>query len=52
MTTLTAVPSLRFPLPCNLGIHYLLALTAPTFAVIGRFLPLLERGVPFSLWLV
>ena len=42
MATTPAVPSLRLRLPCNLGIHYLLALTAPAFAVSGRFQPFLE----------
>ena len=43
--TTPAVPSLRLSLQCNLGIHYLLALTAPAFAVSGRFQPFLEsRG--------
>ena len=42
MATTPAVPSLRLRLPCNLGIYYLLALTAPAFAVSGRFQPFLE----------
>ena len=36
-----AVPS-KLHLPCNLGIHCLLALTASAFAVSGRFQPFLE----------
>ena len=54
MATTPTVPSLRFRLRCNLGIHHLLALTAPAFAVSGRFQPFLESwgGVPFSLRLV
>ena len=42
MTSTPAFPSLRLGFPCNLGFHHLLALTAPAFAVSGRFLPFLE----------
>ena len=36
MATTPAVLSLRLHLQCNLGMHYLLELTAPVFAVSGR----------------
>ena len=42
MATTPAVLSIRLHLPCNLGIHYLLALKAPAFAVSGRLQPFLE----------
>ena len=42
MATTPAVRSLHLRLPCNLGIYYLLALTAPAFAVSGRFQPFLD----------
>ena len=42
MATTPAVPSLRLRLPRNIDIRYLLALTAPAFAVSGRFQPFLE----------